>query len=518
MTLPALALIAAAAAILRLLIGLHLPFDADEAVEGIAAGQILHGRFVLMESNAHYLGALDSYVLAPFIAIFGHTIAAIRIGLSSVGAIYVVAMFWLGRLVFGRDREALVMALVAAVFPLFALTYGIKARTYGVLLPLEVLVLALTIRVAWSRAAIRTRDWVVLGVVAGLSAWQDVLLVIPIGVALLALIARGSAPEWRPSGRGIAALAASAAIGFSPWIIYNAQTRLGSLRHLYTPLKTYSIPTLEAAKQVLAAALPIFVGARVNFCGPVALPAPVIDLVLALLTLSVIWLRRGTLLALAQARFAAIEPVDIVLLVAPLAVLAVTVRFFNSLSCEPRYLMPLAVPLVTVMVVLLAGPVVLRSLGMVALIGFVLLSALTVQRQVALYDNLVVVPNAPQIRLDWQAAASTVENQHAEAIWAQYWLARPLEYVTGDRVVIGEYGGYVGFPDMQTAALHTAHSSWLFVAGSRDISAFEKACASRGVTYQRVPLSDGLVLYKDLSDSLLPSDLGFQTQSIAQAR
>ena len=45
-------------------------------------------------------------------------------------------------------------------------------------------------------------------------------------------------------------------------------------------------------------------------------------------------------------------------LIAPLAVVIVTVHWFNSLSCEPRYLMPLAVPLVlaVTLLVVATGP------------------------------------------------------------------------------------------------------------------------------------------------------------------
>lgn len=139
--LAGLAAIVLLAFALRLAIGLLTPLDADESVEGIAALRILHGHLVLMESNARYLGALDSYLLAPFVAVFGPTLLAIRVALSVVGAGYVAGTFALGRRLFGSDRDGLLLAGIAAVFPLFALSYGIKARTYGVLLLLEVICL-----------------------------------------------------------------------------------------------------------------------------------------------------------------------------------------------------------------------------------------------------------------------------------------------------------------------------------------------------------------------------------------
>ena len=61
-----------------------------------------------------------------------------------------------------------------------------------------------------------------------------------------------------------------------------------------------------------------------------------------MLAAAVLWIRRKALGEVLRGR---LEPVDLVLLVAPLSVLAVTLRWFNGLSCEPRYMMPLAVPL-----------------------------------------------------------------------------------------------------------------------------------------------------------------------------
>jgi hypothetical protein len=127
LTLGTLGFIVAFGFVVRLIVGSQIPLDADESVEAITGLHILHGHFALMESNARYLGALDSYVLVPFIALFGTTVVPIRIAFSIVGAAYVGLMFVLGRVAFRRDRAALLMAAIAAVFPLFPLAYGVGA-------------------------------------------------------------------------------------------------------------------------------------------------------------------------------------------------------------------------------------------------------------------------------------------------------------------------------------------------------------------------------------------------------
>ena len=94
--------------------GLLQPLDGDEAAEGIIAIDILHGHLAIVESGGHYLGAIESYVLAPFIAVFGPTQFAIRVALSLVGAAYVLAMYGLARQLFTAKAAALVMAGGAA--------------------------------------------------------------------------------------------------------------------------------------------------------------------------------------------------------------------------------------------------------------------------------------------------------------------------------------------------------------------------------------------------------------------
>src|SRR6266851_4017449 len=328
---------------------------------------------------------------------------------------------------------------------------------------------------------------------------------------------RGSAIRWSNLRRGAFLSVLAAVVGFSPWIIYNAQTRLGSLRHLYTPLTTYGVPTDQAFREVLAIALPIFVGARVNYCGPSIASTTAVDLALLLLGAAVLWNRRHVLAALARRQFAAIEPVDIIVLIGPLAVIAVTVKWFNALSCEPRYLMPLAVPLVTAVVLLLGAGWLLRGAAAAFLLALLAISVITAQREAALIHDLVIVPGAPSVRVGWPALATRLESERPQAVWANYWLARPVEYVSGDRIVVGEYGGYVAFPEIQSAALAAPHPSWLFMPGSTDIPVFEQACAKRGITYRRLEVTDGLILYADLSQRLEPADVRFQTQSVSQA-
>ena len=277
------------------------------------------------------------------------------------------------------------------------------------------------------------------------------------------------------------------------------------------------MPTLTAAGQVLTAALPIFSGARVDFCGPQTVPWWLVDGGLGGLALAVLWLRRASVRAALHRNFTELEPADWFLLIAPLAVVVVTVHWFNGLSCEPRYLMPLAVPLVLALTLLVIAAPPYRAAGLVLLASCLVMSAFTLTTTVATYENLVVVPGAPQTKVDLAAAAAALDRQPPDAIWAQYWLARPIQFYGADRFPVGAYGGYVGFPDVQTEVLKSPHPSWLFIEDDPEIAVFEHVCSQRAFTYQRSSPVRGLVYFDHLSGRVSPDDLGIRTQTVGQA-
>src|SRR5256886_14870823 len=202
--------------------------------------------------------------------------------------------------------------------------------------------------------------------------------------------------------------------------------------------------------------------------------------------MAVLWNRRHVLAALVRGRVAAIEPVDIILMIGPLAVIAVTLKWFIVVACEPRYLFPMAVPLVTAVVLLLGAGWLLRGAVGALLIALLAVSVITAQRQAALIHDLLIVPGAPSVRVDLPALATRLENERPEAVWANYWLARPIEYVSGDRIVMGAYGGYVAFPEIQSPAPAAPHPRLLLIPGSAGIPVFAAACAQRRITHRRL--------------------------------
>jgi 4-amino-4-deoxy-L-arabinose transferase-like glycosyltransferase len=512
----ALALLAAVAFTIRLGMGIWLPLDGDEATVGVSALRVLHGHVALLESAAHYLGAIDSYILAPGVWLLGPSLIAVRATFSAIGALYVVVMFFLGRRVLGSDRRALLVSLIATVFPLFTMTYGTKARDYSSMLVLIGLCLITAFRLSQSPTLPRAREWTLAGLVWGVSIWTHPLLAITVVVCIVAVAAQVGRWGWAPTRRPAAIGLAAALVGYSPWVIYNAEHRLSTLRHLYGPLQTHHVATVQAAKDVLTAALPIFVGMRVNYCGEPIVPAAIPDLALLGLAAFVAWLRRSSLRNLVRGNFAQLEPVDFVLILGTLAVLAVTAPLFNSTSCEPRYLMPLAVPLVVAMALAIARSGRKRSIWIGGLVAWVGLSGVTAVRSAAELHDVVSVQSANQ-RADIETAATALQAAHPPAVWSYWSLARALQFASGDRLAAGAYGGYVSFTDVQTTALTADRPWWIFLSQDPGVGKFEAYCARHGISYTRTIPATGLVLYANPTARIRPSDLGLATQPVTNA-
>ncbi|MGI8848010.1 MAG: ArnT family glycosyltransferase [Candidatus Dormibacteria bacterium] len=483
--------------LLRLGLGLLQPPEADEATLGVAALRLLHGHLITMESNAHYLGAAGVYIVAPFVAVLGPTTLALRLPMSLLGAVTVLLMYALGRSLWGRHVDGLAAAGLAAVFPLFAVLFTVRSQwAYGEVVPLEAALLLLTVRIGW-RGRRKARDWCLLGLIGGVALWTTPLLAVVIIPCAAALVLRGPVMGWRSLGRGAALALVGAVVGLPPWLAYNASHQWGSL----TGIPRQRTGIRHAVHEVLVSALPIFAGSQ-RSCAPVrTIPPELAAGLVLLLLMGAALTRREALWGALHGRWGALEPVDLILIIAPISIASVTIGSFNAVSCEPRYLLPLTAPLVVSGVVALRH---WRGVTIVMLAAWLMVETVTTVRTPRL-DNVTVA--GPVVPADVASLVPALEEQRLQAIYADYWLSRPLLFASSERLPMAEYNGYVGFPGLQRAADEAKHPSWLFVQGSPDIARLEQACRNRGITFRRVQLGS-LVLDADLSAPLRPADLG----------
>src|SRR5437588_2302327 len=296
----------------RLALGLRTQLDADEATFALAGLHITHGHFALMEPNGQYLGALDAYIAAPFIALFGPNTLAIRLSVAAIGAVYVLSMYWLGRQLFRTQRAALLTALVAAVFPLFTVYWSSKLRGGYVEMPVfEALALGLCARAGWISAP-RLRWWALLGLVCGAALWSDVLFIVVVAVIAAALLLRGPAIGWSAWRRGVGVACLGGAVGLAPWIAYNVPNKLHSIRAIPRVFTGFR----SGAEILVNHQLPTLIGGT-SSCGHDVVPPLISDVALLALLVAIVWMRRQSISNLLTGKATRFEPLDVVLVRIP---------------------------------------------------------------------------------------------------------------------------------------------------------------------------------------------------------
>ena len=206
--------------------------NSEEGTMGLEAMHILQrGERPIYFYGQNYMGAGEAYLGALAFRLFGVSLAALRLGMVALYALFMLGVGWLAHLLYGR-RVALVSLAVLVLGTPFLLQIelladGGKAET----LALGALALALSAWLAlrWNDTPIRGRHMrryaalIGWGVCAGLGLYTYAI-VAPFALAsgLLLLIAC-----WRELRRGLWALAlAGLLIGLLPAILYTASAPL----------------------------------------------------------------------------------------------------------------------------------------------------------------------------------------------------------------------------------------------------------------------------------------------------
>jgi 4-amino-4-deoxy-L-arabinose transferase-like glycosyltransferase len=485
----------------RLAFGLHTVLDSDEATTAFTALRITQGHLVLMEANQHYQGALESYILAPFIWLLGPTVIAVIVPLSLVAALYALALYDLGRTVTDRRSAGLLLAAVGSVFPLFLLVWSTKALSgYAETMVLAVVCLSLAARIGWRPGGDRLRNWILLGLVAGVGLWNFVLIAVPLAPIAVALLCRAPTLGWRKAWHGAIGGACGVAVGFSPWIVYNATHGLDSLQNL--PSASTSI--FHAVKGLVEQELPIFVGTSPE-CGSTTVTPWVAWIGLGALAAGVVWVRRKPLNRILHGDLGSVGAPEMVLAVAPVALAAVLVGRFNGTPCEPRYLLPMGIPLAFgATLVLFAVRVRWRPLAATLCAAYLFMAALTAYAPTV--NSEAATTTSVRIPMNRNQIVTALEARHITALFADYWVARPILYLSGGSISAAVYNGPIAFAFVQADAEASSDAAWLFVDGDPTLATFETLMRTRGVTATETSV-DGYELFQNLSSPLRPADL-----------
>ncbi len=228
----------------------------EEATRGLMSRDVLHGQFPFFFYGQPFMGAIDAYLHAVSFALFGESVAALRVWSLVVSLGHVLLVAGLARRVFGNGRWAAALALVPS--PYLLKWTGQARLAYSLILVLAPLCLLLSLRAIGPpvRAAPRTRALLVLGLIGGIGWWNNLLLA-PV-LAGCALVVAPALAFSRPRLVWPLALAPLAfLLGSAPvWLFAAVHTRPPAVAVPFTPWRGI----FEQAQDLVTNALPLVAG------------------------------------------------------------------------------------------------------------------------------------------------------------------------------------------------------------------------------------------------------------------
>ena len=463
--------------------------EADESVVGLMALHILQGERPAFYWGQPYLGSLESYLVAAVFAVVGPSNFALK---SVPGLVFLgfVLLIYLGaRHDFGSSA-ALGTALYLALPPAFLAFWSLKAR--GGYVELLLLGHGLWLLVGWAGRGGGGLAWKVAlsGLVAGVLIWTHVLgLVYLLPASFYLLFRVGRRLLGPPLIGGLVGLL----LGLSPALFYNAEhdgetwTALSAggateqtVRDNLATFVTVGLPVMAGLGQATSSPI-LFAEDWPRRLASHPWTPPLLLVVLLALLLPAVprgladWRR-----ALRADQVTRLGGLALLVLVPLLASLG----RFGELIAEPRYALPLygALPLLVY-----SGCRVerwRRGAGPLLLVAAIALNI----------SSLVTAD--PRLNLPTTASGSTAANR-AELIaelersgttelYADYWLAYPLMFESGERLMAAvSSGGYNRFAPYTYYVTESPDPAFVFIAGSREENAFATRLASFSGNAQR---------------------------------
>lgn len=195
------------------------PSNSDEATSGLVALHIAQGReFPLFFYGQYYMGALESYLAAPLFLLAGPSTLALRLPNLLLYAIFLMLMWHLTRRLYGPWLAVATIAVLALGSDRIVKNQLIAGGGYPEMNPAGALLMLLAVRLGLGSVRRRELAYAGWGLVAGLTLWDD-WLVLPYVLAAGSLLLAGG---WRQlRGRAGLALVGGLAVGLVPIVAHN---------------------------------------------------------------------------------------------------------------------------------------------------------------------------------------------------------------------------------------------------------------------------------------------------------
>lgn len=449
--------------------------EADEAIIGLMARHILQGERPVFYWMQPYMGSPEAYLVAIVFALLGSSTVALKLVPLAFALLFVALVFATGfRL--GGLKVAAASGLYAAVPPAFLAIWSLKARGgYIEILVIGQLMILITLEMAKTRTA-NLPLGASLGLLAGLGLWINPLAgvyLIPIAIYLIISLRKGLAGRWLL----LAALAA--VFGAFPLLSYNfanglatAGSMLGGAPSLPEALRSiarffrYCLPVLAGFSQ--ASSSPTLFWPAFH-ASPGASPL-LFSLLASLFCLALVRPFRK-LLSCVIRNCCNDDGRGLLALLIIVVPLVFATSKFRELVSEPRYLLPLysAVPLLVAEMSWARPPWrYLSRLIVVAIVAVNLYSIAALDPKLNLPDTAIGSTQANRSEL-----AQFLLSRGLTHIYTDYWLAYPLAFESGEKIVpsviSGGYNRYIPYAHFVSVAPNPA---FVYITGSGEENAF----------------------------------------------
>lgn len=448
------------------------PVDADEAVVGLMARDLLRGRVEAFFWGQDYGGIHEQVLVALLLAVRVPGWLAMELAPIAWAAAAAVLTWRIGRrLALGEGAAVMAGAFVWLTSGAFVWLSTKERGFYGATMVMGLVALLFALRLIQGTSALppRRADALVLGLAAG-TGWyaspQIAYLALP---AALVLVAGGRA-RWRALVAHVPVVVVGVLVGALPWIVVNVRTGFASLDLAATlPATTYG----DRLTIFFRHALPIASGLKVPFTlawfgGDVGRAAYGLSLLVVVV-----------LAVLAVVRRWPLWPVGVGVLAYPLLYAAFPTSYYFG---DPRYLYFLW-PMVALLVVDAA-----RRLHVAVAVGVVVVATVV---GVAGLQRMASLPWTPDqathdiapVSID--AAVGALERSGDRYAYADYWLSYRITFATDRRVIASPVQLVRSARDDRAVAAASARSPvpYVLVAGSCYDRAMRTMLGESGVAH-----------------------------------
>ncbi|MBB4957627.1 ArnT family glycosyltransferase [Micromonospora polyrhachis] len=196
------------------------PANSDEATSGLVTMHIVQGReFPLFFYGQYYMGALESYLAVPLFALFGSSTFALRLPNLLLYAVFLVLIWQLTRRLYSPWLAAVTVGLLALGSDRILKNQLIAGGGYPEMNPIGVLLVLLAVNLGFGVVRRRWLAFAGWGLVAGLTLWDDWLILPYVGAAGLMLLLVTGVRALR--GRDGLALVGGLLVGLIPIVLHN---------------------------------------------------------------------------------------------------------------------------------------------------------------------------------------------------------------------------------------------------------------------------------------------------------